>query len=229
LHHDLVVHDDDTQVAAAAAGLVAAAARSAVTATGTFHLAVSGGSTPWEMFAVLADLDMPWEQVVIHQVDERIAPADDPDRNLGHLMASLDGAPATVVPMPVELADPDEAAREYAAQLPEAFDLIHLGLGPDGHTASLVPGDAVVDVTDRLVAPTAGEYQDRRRLTLTYPALARTRHLLWLVTGAMKRVPLAQLLDGDTTIPAGRVEAPASTVMADRLAAGGRGGSGSPR
>ncbi|MCP4434787.1 MAG: 6-phosphogluconolactonase [Actinomycetia bacterium] len=219
MRHSLDVHDDATAVATAAAEHVVARAARAVADHGSFHFAVSGGHTPWAMFAVLAERDMPWEQSVIYQVDERMAPADDPDRNLAHLHEALAGAPAAVVAMPVEAPDPDAAAASYAAELPDRFDLVHLGLGPDGHTASLVPGDAVLDVTDRLVAPTAGEYQGRRRMTLTYPGLARAERLLWLVTGDTKVDPLRALLSGDTSIPAGRVEAGESLIMADRAAA----------
>lgn len=219
MHHELEIHDDADAVAAAAADHVAASATEAVADHGRFHLAVSGGHTPWAMFGVLAERDVPWEQVVIYQVDERIAPAGDPDRNLAHLMAALAGAPAMVVPMRVEDPEPERVAALYADGLPTTFDLVHLGLGPDGHTASLVPGDAVLEVGDRLVAPTAGEYQGRRRMTLTYPGLARADRLLWLVTGASKVDPLAKLLGGNRSIPAGRVEAGASLVMADRSAA----------
>lgn len=223
MEHELVVHDDADAVARAAAEYVARRAARRVARDDTFTFAVSGGRTPWAMFAVLARLDVPWARTTLFQVDERVAPADDPDRNLAHLLAALDGAPVRVVAMPV--ADPDlgAAAATYAAALPERFDLVHLGLGPDGHTASLVPGDAVLDVSDRLVAPTAGEYQGRRRMTLTYPALARADQLLWLVTGSDKREPLERLLAGDRSIPAGRVDARASLVMADRDAYGGGG------
>lgn len=217
MHHELEALADADAVARSGAAFVAGRARDAVAARGSFLFAVSGGHTPWEMFAELASEKVPWENVVIYQVDERVAPADDPDRNLAHLRQALGSAPAQVRPMPVEEADLDEAAAAYGALLPEHFDLVHLGLGPDGHTASLVPGDPVLSVTDRLVALTQ-PYQARVRMTLTYPALARASQLLWLVTGADKKEPLAKLLAGDTSIPGGRVEAAASLVMADQTA-----------
>jgi 6-phosphogluconolactonase len=204
--------------ARAAAEYIAQTAAAAVADDGRFTLAVSGGNTPRQMFAALARLDVPWAQTMIYQVDERIAPDGDPDRNLTHLRAELAGAPAQITPMPVNGTDVDDAAGRYAAALPARFDLVHLGIGPDGHTASLVPGDPVLDVRDRLVAVTA-PYQNRRRMTLTYPALARAEQLLWLVEGADKRTPLAQLLAADSAIPAGRVEAAHSLVMADAAAA----------
>ncbi len=226
MHHDLEALADPGAVAAAGAAFVAKRARAAVAATGSFHFAVSGGHTPWAMFAELASESVPWEQVVIYQVDERVAPPGDPDRNLTHLVKALGSAPAQVRAMPVNDSDLAAAAASYAASLPGQFDLVHLGLGPDGHTASLVPGDPVLSVTDRLVALTR-PYQDRVRMTLTYPALARARQLLWLVTGEDKKDPLARLLVGDTTIPAGRVEAAASLIMADRAAAPTSGVTGS--
>jgi len=204
-------------VAAAGAAFVAERARAAVAASGSFHFAVSGGHTPWAMFAELASQQVPWDAVVIYQVDERVAPPGDPDRNLAHLRQALGTAPAQVRAMPVNESDLEVAAVAYSDSLPEHFDVVHLGLGPDGHTASLVPGDPVLAVTDRLVALTQ-PYQGRVRMTLTYPALARARQILWLVTGSDKKDPLAKLLAGDTTIPAGRVEAAASLVMADRAA-----------
>jgi 6-phosphogluconolactonase len=217
VQHELTVLDDADAVAARAAALVAGLARSAVTARGAFTFAVSGGHTPWAMFAELAHEDVPWHQVQLFQVDERAAPDGDPDRNLTHLRDSLRGAPAKVNAMPVSGPDLDAAAAEYQAGLPDRFDLIHLGLGPDGHTASLVPGDPVLAVTDRLVAVT-GVYQGHRRMTLTYPALARADQLLWLITGADKKDPLARLLAGDRSIPAGRVEAERSLILADQAA-----------
>jgi 6-phosphogluconolactonase len=217
MRHELETLPAPAAVAAAGAVFVAELARAAAEADGVFHFAVSGGHTPWTMFAELTQQQVPWESVVIYQVDERVAPPGDPDRNLAHLRQALGPAPAQVWPMPVNESDLEAAAAGYAASLPGQFDLVHLGLGPDGHTASLVPGDPVLAVTDRLVALTQ-PYQDRVRMTLTYPALARARQLLWLVTGSDKKEPLAGLLAGDTTIPAGRVEAGASLVMADRAA-----------
>ena len=217
MHHELEALPDPAAVAAAGAAFVAEHARAAVAATGSFHFAVSGGHTPWAMFAELASETVPWDAVIIYQVDERVAPPDDPDRNLAHLRQALGSAPAQVRAMPVNDGDLVAAAAAYATVLPAHFDLVHLGLGPDGHTASLVPGDPALAVTDRLVALTQ-PYQGRVRMTLTYPALARARQLLWLVTGGDKKGPLARLLAGDTTIPAGRVEAAASLVMADRAA-----------
>jgi len=217
MQHELETLLDPAAVAAAGATFVAELARAAVAADGSFHFAVSGGHTPWAMFAELTQQEVPWDEVVIYQVDERVAPPGDPDRNLTHLRQALGTAPAQVWPMPVNENDLEAAAAEYAASLPRQFHLVHLGLGPDGHTASLVPGDPVLDVTDRLVALTR-PYQGHVRMTLTYPALARADQILWLVTGSDKKGPLAKLLAGDTTIPAGRVEAAASLVMADRAA-----------
>jgi len=217
MQHELETLPDPAAVAAAGATFVAELARAAVAADGSFHFAVSGGHTPWAMFAELTQQEVPWDEVVIYQVDERVAPPGDPDRNLTHLRQALGTAPAQVWPMPVNENDLEAAAAEYAASLPRQFHLVHLGLGPDGHTASLVPGDPVLDVTDRLVALTR-PYQGHVRMTLTYRALARADQILWLVTGSDKKGPLAKLLAGDTTIPAGRVEAAASLVMADRAA-----------
>lgn len=217
---ELVVVPDTEALAGRAAAWVAERARTAVGARGRFEWAVSGGKTPWAMFAALtATEDVPWASVEVFQVDERVAPDGDDARNLTHLRAALSGTPAVVRPMPVNDADLTGAAAAYASELPARFDLVHLGLGPDGHTASLVPGDPVLEVEDRLVAVTQ-PYQGHRRMTLTYPGLARADEVLWLVGGADKRDALAKLLAGDPSIPAGRVSAPRSTVMADAAAAG---------
>ncbi len=219
MRHELEVSADAGAVARRAAYYVAAQARAVVAARGRFTFAVSGGRTPWAMFAELAGEDMPWAGTELFQVDERVAPDGDPDRNLTHLRQSLGTAPARVHPMPVNDADLDAAAAAYATVLPQRFDLVHLGLGPDGHTASLIPGDPVLEVTGTLVALTQ-PYQGHRRMTLTYPALTRADQILWLVTGADKRDPLARLLAGDESIPAGRVQATRSLVLADEPAAG---------
>ena len=228
---EIEVYEDASAVADAAAGRIAAVARSAVAARGRFVLAVSGGRTPWMMMARLAQLGVPWPAVQLLQVDERVAPNGDADRNLTHLQASLLDrvklAAGQVHPMPVESPDLEAAARAYAATIesvagrPPVIDLVHLGLGADGHTASLVPGDASLAVTDRSVAAT-GTYQGRRRLTLTYPAIDAAREVMFVVTGADKAPMLARLLAGDTGIPAGRVRAASLRVLADRDAAGQR-------
>jgi len=218
--HQIEVLEDPAAVHARGADLIAEAAREAVAERGSFALAASGGRDPWEMYGQLEDRELPWNLTAIFQVDERIAPPGSPDRNLTHLIASLSiGAQGSIKPMPVNHPDPEAAADRYAESLPEALDIAHLGLGPDGHTASLVPGDGVLDVSDRRVAVTSGEYQDTRRMTLTYPELARVRRLLWIITGEEKREPLAKLLARDPAIPAGRVESGDSLILADRVAA----------
>ena len=216
---ELEILPDAEAVAERGAELVAERAAEAVADHGTFTFAVSGGRTPWAMFAHLAG-KMPWEKVTIFQVDERVAPEGDPDRNLTQLQRSLPpGGAADVRAMPVEDDDLERAAADYASALPDALDLVHLGLGPDGHTASLIPGDPVLEVRDRAVAVT-GEYQGRRRMTLTYPTLERARHELWLVTGEDKVDALRRLLASDRSIPAGRLKATHSLVLADEAAAG---------
>jgi len=204
------------------AELIAVAGREAVEARGEFSLAVSGGKTPWRMIALLGDLaEMPWEHTHMFQVDERVAPPGDGERNLTHLVGMLSiSHQAAVRPMPVTSRDLHAAAAAYESQLPERLDLVHLGIGPDGHTASLVPGDPVLDMSDRRVAMTAGEYQGHRRMTLTFPELASARKILWLVIGEAGREPLAKLLDGDTSVPAGRVQNDDMVVVCDAAAAG---------
>jgi 6-phosphogluconolactonase len=215
---------DEREAARRAAELIADAGRGAAGDRGTFSLAMSGGRTPWAMLAILGDSEeMPWAETELFQVDERIASPGSEDRNLTHLVLGLSMQnQAALRPMPVTQRDLDAAAREYEASLPEPLDLVHLGLGPDGHTASLVPGDPVLEMTGRRVAVTETAYQGHRRMTLTYPALAAARQVLWLVTGAEKREALAKLLVGDRSIPAGRVENDSMTVVADEAAAGPR-------
>jgi 6-phosphogluconolactonase len=207
------------------AELIAAAGGEAVAARGSFSLAMSGGKTPWAMLAMLSEEEaMPWEQTALFQVDERVAAPGSEERNLTHLVLGLAMQNQSALrPMPVTQRDLDAAAREYEDSLPERLDLVHLGLGPDGHTASLVPGDAVLEVGDRRVALTAGEYQGHRRMTLTYPALDGADRIVWLVTGPSKQDALAKLMAGDRSVPAGRVENGAMTVIADEAAAGSLG------
>jgi 6-phosphogluconolactonase len=217
VHHELRAFADAEAVADAAADVVAACAQDSLRRHGNFTFAVSGGRTPWAMFETLVHKDVDWSHVVVYQVDERIAPVGDATRNLTNLERILGENGPAIIAMPVNDDDLDDAAATYARRLPDRFDLVHLGLGPDGHTASLIPGDPVLDVDDRLVAIT-GVYQGEQRMTLTYGALARADHLLWLVTGADKATALAALLRGDTSIPAGRVVAASSLVMADEAA-----------
>lgn len=225
---------DAESVARRAAEVIAQEARTAVAARGRFVVGISGGRTPWIMLRAMSVLDLPWQQVHVLQVDERIAPAGHADRNLTQLLAGLDvnrslppehGRLARIHPMPVEWADLDAAAAGYAQTLadtagaPPVLDLVHLGLGADGHTASLIPGDPVLDVADADVALT-GVYQGRRRMTLTYPVLNRARRVLWLVTGEAKAAMLGRLLQGDPAIPAGRVRQDDAMLLTDRAAAG---------
>lgn len=212
-----------------AARFVAARARRAVEEKGLCTLAFSGGSTPLEMLGALAGEDLPWPSIHVFQVDERVAPRGHAERNLTRLEAALLGptplAEDHLHAMPVEDVDLERGADRYAALLsemagtPAVLDIVHLGLGDDGHTASLTPGDAALEVNDRDVA-VCGAYRDYRRMTLTLPILDRARERLWLVTGAGKVAVLARLVDGDRSIPAGRVRAEDSVVFTDRAAAG---------
>lgn len=222
------VYDDDQAVSQKAATVIAQDIRDAVSARGRFVMALSGGRTPWMMLRVLAEADLPWDKIHIIQVDERIAPDGDKDRNLTHLREALlsqESLPRDHIhAMPVEAPDLSQAARDYAQTLerlvgtPPVLDLIHLGLGADGHTASLVPGDPALDITDADVAMTR-PYQGHNRMTLTFPVINRARRILWLVTGGEKANALARLNDGDRSIPAGRVRRDAALILADATAA----------
>jgi len=218
---ELEVAGDEKAAARRAAELIAAAGDEAAAERNYFTVAMSGGRSPWAMLAILGELEaMPWDRTELFQVDERVASPGSPDRNLTHMVLGLSmDHQATLRPMPVTQRDLDAAAREYENSLPERFDLIHLGLGPDGHTASLVPGDPVLEVSDRRVA-TTGEYQGHPRMTLTYPAIDDARRIVWLITGPDKREPLQKLLAGDESIPAGRVKNENMIVVADEAAAG---------
>jgi 6-phosphogluconolactonase len=227
-HVKIEVYDDDQAVSQKAALVIARDIRDAVASRGRFVMALSGGRTPWMMLRVLADVALPWDKIHIVQVDERIAPDGDKDRNLSHLREALSSQaslpPDHIHAMPVEAPDLSQAARDYAQTLealagtPPVLDLIHLGLGADGHTASLVPGDPALDITDADVAMTR-PYQGHNRMTLTFPVINRARRILWLVTGGEKANALERLNDGDRSIPAGRVRRDAALILADAAAA----------
>jgi 6-phosphogluconolactonase len=222
----LEVVADERAAARRGAELIAAAGAAAVAERNIFAAAMSGGRTPWAMLAILSDMAaMPWANTELFQVDERIAAPGSKERNLTHMVLGLSlDHQSSLRPMPVTQRDLEAAAREYEGSLPERLDLVHLGIGADGHTASLVPDDPVLDVAGRRVAVTETAYQGHRRMTLTFPALAAAGQIVWLVTGAEKREALAKLLAGDRSIPAGRVENEQMVVVADEAAAPNREG-----
>jgi 6-phosphogluconolactonase len=212
----LEVTADADEAARRVGALLAERAREAVEARGTFSVALS--KVPSALAGAFVAAGPPWEAVDVYQVDERVAAAGSADRNLTAILAGFPpDALDSLLPMPVEAPDRDDAARLYEEELADPVDVVHLGLGPDGHTASLVPGDPVLDVRDRRVAVT-DEYEGFRRMTLTYPALDSAREIVWLVTGEAKRGVLARLLDGDDSIPAGRIANPRQLVIADEAA-----------
>ncbi|KPK16574.1 MAG: hypothetical protein AMJ62_05090 [Myxococcales bacterium SG8_38] len=178
-------------------------------------MALSGGRTPWAVFRLLAKTKLDWHRVDIYQVDERIAASGDAARNFKGLRESLlDHVPARVFPMPVEEPDLDAAARRYGESLPRVLDIVHLGLGDDGHTASLVPGDPVLEVSDRLVAVTK-PYRGHRRMTLTFPAFERAAKIVWIIAGSDKSAIVQRLFRADLTIPAGRIPQARAVVVTD--------------
>ncbi len=214
----------DAAAEAVADGLIAA-----VDDRGQASIALSGGTTPAGMVSRLASLSLPWDRVHIFQVDERVVPLDDPARNWLSLLPLVRRVPVTHRhPMPVETVDGD---RVYATELsdvtgsPPVLDDVHLGLGADGHTASLVPGDQSVDIVDRDVCWT-GEYQGHRRLTLSLPVLGAARQQTWLVTGSEKALAVQELIQRRSDSPAARVAAKGSPTLfldADAAALAGLG------
>jgi 6-phosphogluconolactonase len=219
---DIEVVPDASALATRGAALITEVISNALEARGLAAVAFSGGHTPAPMFAELASHDLPWERVHVFQVDERVAPDGHPDRNLVALRANLlDRVPAHAHPMPVTAADLNSAAERYAAQLHAIcggiLDLVHLGLGDDGHTASWPPGDPVVDAPHDVAV--VGPYRGRKRMTLTPAAVNRARRILWLVDGADKADVLARLLQGDDALPASHVRRSDCLVLADEAAA----------
>lgn len=221
------IQPDPPTLALEAAAFIAEQSREAIVARGRFSLALSGGKGPHRMFEALAKENVRWESVHVFQVDERVAPADSTERNFrairNLLLDHIDIPGDQVHPMPVELDDLNAAAEQYSVTLRQSlgpavtFDLVHLGLGDDGHTASLLPGDPSLDSDDDVVV--SRDYQGFRRLSLTFPVLSRARQRLWLVTGAAKSKVLKAAVDGDAAIPAGRVNRNDSTFFVDEAAA----------
>ena len=220
---------DRRALAAGAADLVAARLVEAAGARGRATLAVSGGGTPQAFFAELAGRELPWEAVHVFQVDERIAPPGHADRNLTGLQAALlDRVPipaANVHPMPVEEPDIEAAAAAYGEEIrvvsgPDGvLDVVHLGVGDDGHTASWPPGDPVVDATADVAV--VGPFNGRLRMTLTPPPVNRAAWIMWEIVGESKAPVVARLLAGDPALPASRVRRHNVTLLAD-AAAGSR-------
>lgn len=180
------------------AGRIARRLRDAVTARGSASVAFSGGSTPRAMLALLAATDLPWKAITAYQVDERVAPDGDPDRNAG-MLDVLPLPKRNLKLMPVTAANLVAACRRYASALPERFDVVHLGIGDDGHTASWPPGDPVVDVTEPVA--TCGLFNGRIRMTLTPPVVNAARWRIVEVSGASKAPAVRGWMDGDASLP----------------------------
>jgi 6-phosphogluconolactonase len=219
------VAPDPQSLATMAADQVAARAEEAVRERGRFTLAVSGGSTPGAMFAALAERPLPWADVHLFQVDERVAPEGDPDRNFTDLSSLLiERVPIpkeNVHPMPVTVSDLEVGARAYTAELVDVtgdgvLDLVHLGVGDDGHTASWPLGDPVVEAEGEGAPDVAvvGPFHGRRRMTLTPRAVNRAWGVLWLVQGASKAPVVERLLAADPALPASRVRTDRAVLLA---------------
>lgn len=227
----LEVLPDREALAERAAEVIAEAAVRAIAERGQFVFAVSGGSTPRRLLEILRERDdIEWNRTHLFQVDERVAPEGDADRNATMLTEALltpefaaEHQLAGVWLMPVHTNDLEEAAAEYAATMdhvtgsPVVFDLIQLGLGDDGHTASLIPGDPILEVDDRDVAITQN-YKGRVRMSFTWPVLDRAKEQLWVVAGEGKREALVRYLANDSTIPATLPTQARATVLVDAAA-----------
>jgi 6-phosphogluconolactonase len=218
---------DGAEAEQAAAAFIAECLRHAVKERGLATLAVSGGRSPWGMFERLADESVDWNRVHVLQVDERIVPLDDKARNWSHF---LQGCLAERIPqenqhpMPVE-EDAELAVGRYSATLlqwagvPPQLDVVHLGIGEDGHTASLFADDVLLEDRRHWVG-VSRVYEGHRRLTLTLPVLNSARTIVWFAVGARRRDVLKRLRDGDQAIPAGHVQRDRAVAFTDADAAG---------
>ena len=223
----IMIGKDSAATAAMAADWLTERITEDVTARGRCVIALSGGETPWKTLEELITRQVPWHALQVVQVDERVVAGDDPRRNFTRMYELLckRGRLDTkhLHPMPVERPDPDLAAREYAKTLatvagsPPILDIVQLGLGADGHTASLLPGGATLKIADRDVAATEA-YSGTRRITLTLPCINRARAHCWLITGTQKAARLRELLAGRTEIPAVKVSRDNAVVFADAAA-----------
>jgi 6-phosphogluconolactonase len=218
---DIEIATTTEEIATRAAERVAALARASVAERAVCHVAFSGGRTPGLMFTALLSMEVPWRELHVWQVDERIAPASSPDRNLTQLQQDLlrraPIPPANIHPMPVEAADLDEAASSYAAELHQladgVLDVVHLGLGDDGHTASWPPHHPILEARQTDVA-VVGPFHGTMRMTLTPPAVNRARAIFFLVTGRDKAQVVSQLLGGNRALPASRVRSEGTVLLA---------------
>ena len=216
----LVVEPTAEAAAQRAARLIADALAAAIDERGRASVAFSGGHTPTAMFEVLAREPLAWEHVHVMQVDERVAPDGSPDRNSTALRrALLDRVDAHAHLMDVTADDLGDAARRYGELLTthEPFDVVHLGVGDDGHTASWPPGDPVIDERDRTVT-IVGPFNDFVRMTITPPVVDRARSVLFLIGGESKAAALDRLMAGDPALVATRALGPRTVVVADRAA-----------
>jgi 6-phosphogluconolactonase len=215
--------------------IVLASLQLALTERGQFTIALAGGGTPKPLYEAIASQDLPWDKIHVFWGDERYVPADHPDSNEGMARrAWLDqvAMPSTNIhPMPTDEADPAVAAQKYEQQLQEFFqlqvgefpalDVVLLGIGDDGHTASLFPHTQALTVRDRLI--TVGNKDGQPRLTFTAPLINRARAVVFLVTGANKQNALAHILTptGDETTYPARLIQPQGKLwwLLDRAAA----------
>jgi 6-phosphogluconolactonase len=220
----IMIGKDPAAAAAMAAEWLCERITEDVTARGRCVIALSGGETPWKTLEELITRQVPWHAVHVVQVDERVVAIGDPRRNFTRIHEILCKRgrleEAQLHAMPVERPDADLAAREYGKTLtsvagsPPILDIVQLGLGSDGHTASLLPGDATLKITDRDVAATE-VHAGIRRVTLTLPCINRAREHCWIITGAQKAGRLRELLAGREEIPAARVARDNAIVFAD--------------